>query len=112
MGSFFSGGISLRGRAKASSSASITTYLRRRAKVVIRVRWRNRSALGLEKSMTYTRADACIHDDLNVIHYDDGDPDGLAIFDYRNAINTDVGSDTFTQRTTIQLDSMSGVMTE
>ncbi|MFJ4633397.1 Tat pathway signal protein [Streptomyces sp. NPDC088847] len=112
-GSFFPGGISLSGRAKASSSVSITTSPRSRTKALSSVSAGETAACSVvEKSMTYIRTDACIHDDLNVIHYDDGDPDGLAIFDYRNAIDTDVDSDTFTQRTTIQLDSMSGVMTE
>jgi hypothetical protein len=47
-----------------------------------------------------------------VLHVDGrtGSPDGQALFDYRNEIDTDVKSDTFTQTTTIKLNSMAGVM--
>jgi hypothetical protein len=64
------------------------------------------------KSVTYTRTDACIHADLSVLHVDGrtGSADGQALFDYRNEIDTDVKSDTFTQRTTLKLSSMAGAM--
>ncbi|WP_437093381.1 hypothetical protein [Streptomyces sp. enrichment culture] len=64
----------------------------------------------VEKSMTYNRTDACIHDDLFVTHFENNVPDGQAQFDYRNEIDTDVNSDTFTQRTTIKLTGMTGAM--
>ncbi|MFE3476532.1 hypothetical protein ACFXOI_33875 [Streptomyces bacillaris] len=65
-----------------------------------------------EKSVTYTRTDACIHSELSVLHVDaqTGSSDGSALFDYRNEIDTDVKSDVFTQTTTIKPISMAGVM--
>ncbi|MEV7392871.1 Tat pathway signal protein [Streptomyces sp. NPDC091215] len=110
-GSFFAGSISLGSKTQAPSSAFMMASKSSRTHVKSSVSSDETAACSVtENSMTYTRTDACIHDDLTVIHYDRGDPDGTAIFDYRNAIKTDVNSDTFTQSTTIRLNSMGGVM--
>ncbi|MEV5952500.1 Tat pathway signal protein [Streptomyces sp. NPDC051987] len=112
-GSFFAGSTSLRSKAQASSTASVITSKSSKALASPSVSAGETAACSVtEKSMTYTRTNACIHDEMTVVHLTDGDPDGTAVFDYRNAIETDVNSDTFTQSTSIRLDSMSGVMAE
>ncbi|MFF0714367.1 golvesin C-terminal-like domain-containing protein [Streptomyces bauhiniae] len=112
-GSFFAGSTSLSSKAKASSTASVITSKSSEGLASPSVSAGETAACSVtEKSMTYTRTKACIHDEMTVVHLTDGRPDGSAVFDYRNAIETDVNSDTFTQSTSIRLDSMSGVMAE
>lgn len=107
-GSFFAGSTSLSSKAQASSAASVITSKSSKALASPSVSAGETAACSVtENSMTYTRTNACIHDQMTVVHLTDGDPDGTAVFDYRNAIETDVNSDTFTQSTTIRLKSMS-----
>ncbi|MEV4876066.1 hypothetical protein [Streptomyces cyaneofuscatus] len=64
-----------------------------------------------EKSMTYTRTDACIVGEISL--YEDGSPvipgaTKKATFSYRHEIDTDTRSDTFTQTVTIKLKWLAG----
>jgi len=110
-GSFFASGTPLLSKTQAASSASVMTSKSSKVQAPSSLSAGETAACSVTSiSMTYTRTDACIHDDLTVIHFDDGDPDGTAVFDYRNQIATDVDSDTVTQSTSVRLNSMSGVM--
>jgi hypothetical protein len=63
------------------------------------------------KSVTYTRTQACIRDDVGITYFQNGTPVGNAIFDYQQQIDLDVKSDTFTQRVNITLKSMDPAVT-
>ncbi|WP_367046149.1 hypothetical protein [Streptomyces sp. Je 1-332] len=56
-------------------------------------------------SMTYTRTDACIVDE---VYINQANPTKSAGFTYRHEIHTDPNSDTFTQKVYIKLKSMTG----
>lgn len=58
------------------------------------------------KSMTYTRTQACIRDEIGITYIENGTPRGNAIFDYQQQIDLDVKSDTFTQTVNITLKTM------
>ncbi|MFF5767596.1 hypothetical protein ACFY8F_34370 [Streptomyces tanashiensis] len=64
-----------------------------------------------EKSITYTRTDSCVVDDLIVTWLVNDVPRGSATFIYRLEVDTDVNTDTVTETASLRLKSMDADIT-